>query len=102
MGKFEEVVDSILKNVSEDRDRATVAADDIATKVANGFGDGSLRDQAISLSKHIEALQRSNDQLIKLAALMKKASGGGEDDGYDLNNEEVVLDLIERSRGNES
>lgn len=101
MGKFEEVVDSILKNVSEDRDRATVAADDIATKVANGFGDGSLRDQAISLSKHIEALQRSNDQLIKLAALMKKASGG-EDDGYDLNNEEVVLDLIERSRGNES
>lgn len=100
MSKFEEVIDSILKNVSEDRDRATAAANDITTKITNGFGDGSLRDQAISLSKHIEALQRSNDQLIKTATLIKK-SLEGDDGGFDLDNEEVVLDLIEKSRGNE-
>jgi hypothetical protein len=101
--KYSEVIEKAIDNIEKDRDMAHTAASDIIAKIAQASaaglaGDGSLRDQAVSLSKHIEALQRSNEQLIKIANLLKK-EGGAEDGGVDLDDEEVVFDLIEQSRG---
>ena len=70
MSKFEDCIAEIMKNIPEDRDSATEMLND-----AKGYIQQSAENHkyvGTTVAKYIEALQRSNDQLIKLGAILQK------------------------------
>ena len=70
MSNFDDCVREIVKNIREDRDKAEELINDaknyIQQNVENHKYIGTV------MAKYIEALQRSNEQLIKIGTLLQK------------------------------
>ena len=84
--KLEKCIDDALKNIEEDRKVTKELLNDAIKYVA--VDEARHREVGIIMSKYVETLQRSNEQLVKIAGLMsrnEKASAGlTADDKKDL------------------
>jgi len=67
---FKEISEEAIKNAREDREKTTALLGDMLTYVQGG-GD-RVADVGLILAKYMETLQRSNEQLVKVAALARK------------------------------
>jgi len=79
--KLEKCIDDALKNIEEDRKVTKELLNDAIKYVA--VDEARHREVGIIMSKYVETLQRSNEQLVKIAGLMsknEKASAGLTDD----------------------
>ena len=72
MAKFEELLEKALKNVDSDRQATNTALDEVCQDIHRG----KLRHERVGMvvAKYLETLQRSNEQLVKVASLMAKTS----------------------------
>ena len=84
--KLDKCIEDALKNIEEDRKVTKELLNDAIKYVA--VDEARHREVGIIMSKYVETLQRSNEQLVKIAGLMsknEKASAGlTEDDNKDL------------------
>jgi hypothetical protein len=64
---FQEAID----NIREDRDRALSLLKDIADFI--GQNQDRHKDVGATAAKYLETLQRSNEQLVKITALIQKS-----------------------------
>lgn len=74
--KITDYVEEAIKNIREDRDRALSLLKDIADYI--GQNQDRHKDVGQTAAKYLETLQRSNEQLVKLTALLQKSK----DDEY--------------------
>ena len=83
--KVEEHLAEALENIREDRKITRELLDDAIKYVAK---DEARHQQiGITLAKYVETLQRSNEQIVKIAALMsknQKSEGLSENDMEDI------------------
>ena len=72
MAKFEELLEKALKNVDSDRQATNTALDEVCQDIHSG----KLSHDRVGMvvAKYLETLQRSNEQLVKVASLMAKTS----------------------------
>jgi len=72
MAKFEELLEKALKNVDSDREATNTALDEVCQDIHSG----KLTHDRVGMvvAKYLETLQRSNEQLVKVASLMAKTS----------------------------
>ena len=68
--KLDESFEKVLKNIEEDRKITRELLDDAIKYVA--VDEARHREVGIIMSKYVETLQRSNEQLVKVAGLMSK------------------------------
>ena len=68
--KLDETIEKALKNIEEDRKITRELLDDAIKYVA--VDEARHREVGIIMSKYVETLQRSNEQLVKVAGLMSK------------------------------
>jgi hypothetical protein len=68
--KLDETIDKALKNIESDRKITKELLDDAIKYVA--VDEARHREVGIIMSKYVETLQRSNEQLVKIAGLMSK------------------------------
>lgn len=84
--KLEKCIDDALKNIEEDRKVTKELLNDAIKYVA--VDEARHREVGIIMSKYVETLQRSNEQLVKIAGLMSKnektSAGLTDDDKKDL------------------
>jgi hypothetical protein len=84
--KLDKTIEKALENIEEDRKITRELLDDAIKYVA--VDEARHREIGIIMSKYVETLQRSNEQLVKIAGLMsknEKASAGlTADDKKDL------------------
>ena len=84
--KLEKWIDDALKNIEEDRKVTKELLNDAIKYVA--VDEARHREVGIIMSKYVETLQRSNEQLVKIAGLMSKnekaQAGLTDDDKKDL------------------
>lgn len=84
--KLDKTIEKALENIEEDRKITRELLDDAIKYVA--VDEARHREVGIIMSKYVETLQRSNEQLVKIAGLMsknEKASAGlTADDKKDL------------------
>lgn len=84
--KLEKCIDNALKNIEEDRKVTKELLNDAIKYVA--VDEARHREVGIIMSKYVETLQRSNEQLVKIAGLMSKnekaQAGLTDDDKKDL------------------
>ena len=68
----EEIVELAIRNVKADRQAVQVQINDLNTSMTSQSDMSKHSVVGMTFSKYAETLQRSNDQLIKLAELMRK------------------------------
>ena len=76
------LVDEALKNIRDDRKAAREFLNEIANLIANNTEEN--RHLSPVAAKHIETLQRSNEQLVKIIGLKQK----GDNQTYELSESE--------------
>ena len=96
MGKrrnLEEYIDEATRNIKEDRALAKSLLLDAMTDMK--ASDVARRELGSIAAKYVENLQRSNEQMVKLSALLQKQQGSvaglseeDKEDLYDMLNEE--------------
>jgi hypothetical protein len=93
---FETLVTEALGNIRDDRDLAREFLNDIGAIIANDASQTKYLSTVAA--KHIETLQRSNEQLVKIISLKQKAP----EVSFDLNDEERdnIFDLIQGEASN--
>lgn len=74
--KITDYMEEAVNNIREDRDRALSLLKDIADFI--GQNQDRHKDVGVTAAKYLETLQRSNEQLVKITALMQKSK----DDEY--------------------
>ena len=92
--KIDKYLNEAVANIREDRDVTKELLDDILKYLSK---DEKLhKDVGVIASKYVETLQRSNEQLVKVATLLQKRAGGAvglseadKNDLFDLIKEEA-------------
>ena len=97
MGKrrdLEQYIEEATRNIREDRALAKSLLIDAMNDMK--MSDASRKELGGIAAKYVENLQRSNEQMVKLSALLQKQQGNAiglsdedKDDLYDMLNEEV-------------
>ena len=92
---LELLIDEALDNIRNDRKIAREFLNEIANQIAIDADQSKYLSPVAA--KHIETMQRSNEQLVKLIALRQKAQS----QGFDLSEEDKndLFDLIQNSPG---
>jgi F0F1-type ATP synthase membrane subunit b/b' len=70
MKKLEKYIDEAIKNIRTDRDVTRRLLDDVMIYLSKS--DERHREVGVTAAKYVETLQRSNEQLVKVAALIQK------------------------------
>ncbi|MAF25554.1 hypothetical protein CL634_08290 [bacterium] len=86
MKKLSDYIDKAMKNIIEDRAAAKTLLPDLMIYVKKA--DERQREVGLIAAKYLETLQRSNEQLVKISAIIQKNStpvqGISEEDKQDL------------------
>ena len=68
--KLDDTIEKALKNIEDDRKITKELLDDAIKYVA--VDEARHREVGIIMSKYVETLQRSNEQLVKVAGMLSK------------------------------
>ena len=72
MAKYEKLLDEAIKNIRLDREATNTALDELCQDIHSGKLDHGRSGMVVA--KYLETLQRSNEQLVKVAGLMAKTT----------------------------
>jgi len=93
MKNLEETLESALDNIQEDRAVTKELLQDLMKYLA--VADDRHREVGSTAAKYVETLQRSNEQLVKIAALMQKNKSTSYE--FTASDKENLYDLINTS-----
>tara|TARA_R100001443_G_scaffold116783_1_gene138479 strand:- start:301 stop:591 length:291 start_codon:yes stop_codon:yes gene_type:complete len=89
MSKTKDYIDEVISNIREDREITRELLDDAIKWLSK---DESRHQQiGIVMSKYVETLQRSNEQLVKLVTMMSKKDNS---QGLSAQDKEELYDFI--------
>lgn len=67
---FESLTDEAIDNIRKDRERTNELLKDLVSYLSND--EHRHKEVGLTAAKYVETLQRSNEQLVKIAALKQK------------------------------
>ena len=90
--EFDDLMDEAIENIRNDRQ----VAREFLNELANQIAQNAENNRALSpvAAKHIETMQRSNEQLVKIIALRQKTVSTSL--ALNENEKEELLDLIQK------
>ena len=89
--KIDEYLKEAIDNIREDREITRELLDDAVKYVAKD--EARHKEVGIILSKYVETLQRSNEQLVKIAGLLSKNE---KNDGLSEGDMEDIYSMIKK------
>ena len=95
---IDSIINEVMTNIRSDREVTKELLGDAMSWLSKD--ESRHREIGIVLSKYVETLQRSNEQLVKLAALLQKNEKGSE--GITEQDKQELFDLINSSGEEES
>ena len=93
MSKAEKYLDEIINNIRDDREVTRELLDDAMKWLSKD--ESRHREVGIVMSKYVETLQRSNEQLVKVVGIMKKNNS---DKGLSDIDKEELYDMISKEK----
>ena len=91
MSKLEKYIQEAINNIREDREVTRELLDDAVKYLAKD--ESRHRDIGLTLAKYVETLQRSNEQLVKVAGLLSK---GQKSEGLTANELDNIYSMIDK------
>jgi len=92
MKKLENYIDEAIKNIRTDRDVTRRLLDDVMIYLSKS--DERHREVGITAAKYVETLQRSNEQLVKVATLIQKKETKNESLSED--DKQEIFDMLQK------
>jgi len=91
MKKLDHYLENAIKNIEDDRDITRELLDDVMRYLSKS----EERHQTVGpiAAKYVETLQRSNEQLVKVAGLIHKKSSG--EDGLSEDEKLEIFDMLQ-------
>ena len=93
MSKLEEEVEKVLKNVEDDRRVAKQLLSDLIDYISVS-NDRHIEAGSVA-AKYLETLQRSNEQVVKIASILQKETHG-QPNGLSSKEKEDLFDIIKK------
>jgi len=90
MNKIDNYIEEAIDNIREDRKTTKDLLEDVVQYLKQD--DERYRDVGVIAAKYVETLQRSNEQLVKVAALIHKKTGS--ETGLSDEDKNELFDLI--------
>tara|TARA_Y100000593_G_scaffold81223_1_gene151905 strand:- start:9 stop:302 length:294 start_codon:yes stop_codon:yes gene_type:complete len=91
MKSLEELLKEAVDNIQQDRTVTKELLDDVITYLSKN--EANHREVGPVAAKYVETLQRSNEQLVKISALLQKRES--QDGNFKIDNEQM-FDLIQQ------
>ena len=88
----EEIWTEIYENAFQDREKASMLVTNLWKEITADPEKHAL--YGITITKYLERMSKSNDQLVKLAELMQKSGEGVEDVDLDLDDVYSKIDSV--------
>ena len=88
-------IEEAIKNIKDDRDITRELLDDAIKWLA--VDDARHKEIGMTLAKYVETLQRSNEQLVKVAGLMAKKEGSDKLSAADMDG---IYEMISKEEEN--
>jgi len=95
--KVEDYIEETTTNIREDRAMAKTLLMDVLSDMK--VSDSARKDLGSIAAKYVENLQRSNEQMVKLAALMQRQTS--QQFGLSADDKEELFDLLNEDQNNE-
>jgi hypothetical protein len=91
--KLQELLDKSIKNIEEDRGATNKLLTDLLVYMAK-TGDSAHQTVGHVAAQYVETLQRSNEQLVKIASLVQKEGGSK---GLTAREKDSIFDTIKEN-----
>ena len=88
-------LEEAIDNIRSDRAVTSTLLTDLLIKIKENSADDNHKDFGLIASKYVETLQRSNEQLVKITALLSKKEAASESLTED--DRAQLFDLIQES-----
>ncbi len=95
--KVDQILDEAINNIRKDRDVTKRLLDDVMVYLSKS--EERHREVGITAAKYVETLQRSNEQLVKISTLLKRAEK--QETGLTADDKKDIFDLLQGSVENE-
>lgn len=92
MKKTEKYIEEAIKNIRDDRDITRRLLDDVMVYLSKG--EERHKEVGLTAAKYVETLQRSNEQLVKISALLQRKES--KQVGLSSDDKKDIFDLIQR------
>ena len=93
--KSKKYIEEAIQNIKDDREITRELLDDAIRWLS--VDDARHKEIGMTLAKYVETLQRSNEQLVKLAALVHKKNATRSTDSLSEGDKEELFDLIQKA-----
>ena len=95
--KLEDIINKALENIESDREVTRDLLNDAISYLSKD--DSRHRDIGLTLAKYVEVLQRSNEQMVKVASLVQKEEK--KSDGLTDKDMEDIFSMIDKEKEDE-
>jgi len=92
MKKLEKYITEAISNIRNDRDVTRRLLDDVMVYLSKS--EERHREVGLTAAKYVETLQRSNEQLVKVAALIQKKDS--KQTSLTESDKEEIFDLLQK------
>ena len=89
--KVDQILDEAINNIRKDRDVTKRLLDDVMVYLSKS--EERHREVGITAAKYVETLQRSNEQLVKISTLLKRAQK--QETGLTADDKKDIFDLLQ-------
>ena len=89
---FDILIDEALDNIRNDRKLAREFLNELANQIANNADNNRALSPVVA--KHIETMQRSNEQLVKLISIRQREKS--QDDSLSEEDKANLFDMIQK------
>ena len=91
----QEYIEETVKNIRDDRSVTSSLLTDLLMEMKKTSDVDNHKQLGLIASKYVETLQRSNEQLVKIAALVQKQTSEEEDVSLSSEDKDELFDLIQ-------
>ena len=93
-----EYIQESIQNVRDDRSMTNTLLTDLLIEMKKSPDSDTHKQLGFIASKYVETLQRSNEQLVKIAALLQKQASKQEDVTLSNEDKDELFDLIQGTK----
>ena len=94
----QDYIEETIQNIRDDRSITSGLLTDLLVEMKQNPDVESHKELGLIASKYVETLQRSNEQLVKITALLQKRMSKEEDMSLSSEDKDELFDLIQGNK----
>jgi len=95
---LEDLLEEAVKNIRLDRSTTNILLSDLIAEMKKASTDNTHKDLGLIAAKYVETLQRSNEQLVKVSAIINKQNNNPATVSLSDQDKDTLFDLIQENK----